>query len=65
MSFATSDLANSPVNGNIASFNPFVGNIGETIRTNILQKQLEDLGEGWTFQGKKNCPLGYSPLGKT
>jgi hypothetical protein len=57
LSFATSKLANSPVNGNIASFNPFAGNIGETVRTNILQKQLEDPGKGWTFQGKKKLPI--------
>jgi len=57
-------VANSPVNENIANSNPFVGNIGETVRTEVLQKWFEDLGEGWTFQGKKNCPLGYSPLGR-
>ncbi len=57
LSFATSELANSPVNGNIASFNPFARNIGETVRTNILQKQLEDPGEGWTFQGKNKLPI--------
>jgi hypothetical protein len=53
LSFATSDLANSPTKGNITSFNPFEGNIGEAVKTNILQKQLEDPREGWTFQGKK------------
>jgi hypothetical protein len=57
LSFATLELANSPVNGNITSFNRVAGNIGETVRTDILQKQLEDPGEGWTFQGKKKLPI--------
>jgi hypothetical protein len=57
LSFTTSNLANSPVNGNIANYNPFARNIGETVRTDILHKQLEDPGEGWTFQGKKKLPI--------
>jgi hypothetical protein len=53
LSFATSELASSPGNGNIASLNPFAGNFGETVIIYLLQRQLENLGEGWTFQGKK------------
>jgi hypothetical protein len=53
LSFATSELASSLGIGNMANFNPFAGNLGETIRTDLLQRQLEDPGEGWTFQGKR------------
>jgi hypothetical protein len=53
----TLELANSPVNGNIASFNPFAGNIREMVRTDILHKQLEDPRKGWTFQGKKKLSI--------
>jgi hypothetical protein len=62
LSFATSELASSPGNGNIASLNPFAGNFGETVRTDLLQRQLEDPGEGWTFQGKRKLPVRiFSP----
>ncbi|CAM6059114.1 unnamed protein product [Sphagnum tenellum] len=57
LSFATSELASSPRNGNIASLNPFAGNFGETVRTDFLQRQLENPGEGWTFQGKRRLPV--------
>jgi len=53
LSFATSKLASSPRNGNIASLNPFERNFGEMVRTDLLQRQLEDPREGWTFQGKR------------
>jgi hypothetical protein len=45
------------VNENIANSNPFAGNIRETVRTEVLQKQFEDPREGWTFQGKKKLPI--------
>jgi hypothetical protein len=62
LSFATSELASSPGNGNIASLNPFAGNFGETVRIDLLQRQLEDPGEGWTFQGKRRFPVKiFSP----
>ncbi|CAK9254738.1 unnamed protein product [Sphagnum jensenii] len=57
LSFATSELASSPGNGNIANLNPFAGNFGEAGRTDLLQRQLEDPGEGWTFQGKRSFPV--------
>ncbi|CAK9263702.1 unnamed protein product [Sphagnum jensenii] len=38
LSFATSELASSSGNGNIASLNPFAGNFGETVRTYLLQR---------------------------
>jgi hypothetical protein len=50
-------LASFPRNGNIASLNPFVENLGETVRIDLLQRRLEDPGEGWTFQGKKRFPV--------
>ncbi len=66
LSFATSDLAYTMENGNKAGVNPFAKDNGEAVRTDFLQKRLEDSREGWTFQGKKkNCPLRYSPLGRT
>ncbi|CAK9255586.1 unnamed protein product [Sphagnum jensenii] len=62
LSFTTSELASSPGNGNIASLNPFAGNFGETVRIDLLQRQLEDPGEGWTFQGKRRFPVKiFSP----
>jgi hypothetical protein len=45
------------VNENIANSNPFIGNIGETVRIEVLQKRFEDPEEGWTFQGKKKLPI--------
>jgi len=57
LSFATSELASSPGTGNMASLNPFAGNYGEASRTGPLQRQLEDPGEGWTFQGKRRLPV--------
>jgi len=57
LSFVTSELASSPGNGNTANLNPFAGNFGETVRTDLLQRQLEDPGEGWTFQGKRRMPV--------
>jgi len=57
LSFATSELASSLGTGNMASLNPFAGNLGEASRTGLLQRQLEDPGEGWTFQGKRRLPV--------
>ncbi len=57
LSFVTSELASSPGIENTASLNPFAGNFGETGRTDFLQRQLEDPGEGWTFQGKRRMPI--------
>jgi hypothetical protein len=57
LSFATSELASFPGNGNIASLNMFAENLGETVRTELLQRRLEDPGEGWTFQGKRRFPV--------
>jgi hypothetical protein len=34
-------------------------------RTDFLQRQLEDLEEGWTFQGKRRMPVRLLSLGKT
>jgi hypothetical protein len=50
LAFATSKLANTPGNGNMANLNPFER---ETIKIDLFQGQLEDPGEGWTFQGKR------------
>ncbi|CAM6022036.1 unnamed protein product [Sphagnum balticum] len=41
--FATLELASTPGNGSLASLNPFEG---KTIRTDLLQGQMEDPGEG-------------------
>jgi len=57
LSFATSELASSPGIGNMANLNPFAGNLGEMIRTDLLHRQLEDPEEGWTFQGKRRLPV--------
>jgi hypothetical protein len=57
LSFATSELASFPRNGNIASLNMFAENLGETVRTELLQRRLEDPGEGWTFQGQRRFPV--------
>jgi hypothetical protein len=51
--FATPELANTPGRGSKEALNPFEGN---TTRTDLLQGQLEDPGEGWTFQGKRRMP---------
>jgi hypothetical protein len=51
--FATPELANTPGSGSKEALNPFEGN---TIRTDLLQGQMEDPGEGWTFQGKRRVP---------
>jgi hypothetical protein len=43
----------------MANLNPFEG---ETIKTDLLQGQLEDPREGWTFQGKRRLPVRiFSP----
>jgi hypothetical protein len=57
LSFATSKLASSPGFGNMANLNPFAGNFGEASRTGLLQSQLEDPGEGWTFQNNRRLPV--------
>ncbi|CAK9861924.1 unnamed protein product [Sphagnum jensenii] len=57
LSFTTSELASSPGNGNTTSLNPFAGNFGGMRKTNFLQRQLKDPGEGWTFQGKRRMPV--------
>jgi hypothetical protein len=57
LSFATLELASSPGIGNMANLNPFAGNLGERIRIDLLHRQLEDPGEGWTFQGKRRLPI--------
>jgi hypothetical protein len=57
LSFVTLELASSPEIGNLASLNPFARNLGEASRSSPLQKQLEDPGEGWTFQGKRRLPV--------
>jgi hypothetical protein len=54
LSFANSGVDNTPRNGNVTNLNPFEG---EEIRTDLLQGQREDLGEGWTFQGKRRLPV--------
>ncbi|CAM6019479.1 unnamed protein product [Sphagnum balticum] len=54
LSFATLELASTPGNGNIANINPFEG---KTIRIDLLHGQMEEPGEGWTFQGKRRLPV--------
>jgi hypothetical protein len=59
LSFANSGVDNTPGNGNVTNLNPFEG---EEIRTDLLQGQREDLGEGWLFQGKRRLPVKlFSP----
>jgi hypothetical protein len=50
LSFATSELANTPGNGNMANLNLFEG---KTIRTDLLQGQLEDPGGGMDLSRQK------------
>ncbi len=59
ISFATSELANPPGSGDLANFNPFAGNSGETSRIEMPHSQPEDSGEGWTFQGKRRLPVRF------
>jgi len=61
LSFTTSELASSSGSGDLANLNPFAGNYGEASRTGLLQSQLEDPGEGWTFQGKRRLPVRLLP----
>ncbi len=51
--FATPELASTPGIGSMETLNPFEGKM---IKRDLLQGQLEDPGEGWTFQGKRRTP---------
>jgi hypothetical protein len=54
LSFSNPGIVNTSGNGNVTNLNPFEG---EEIRTDLLHGQREDLGEGWTFQGKRRLPV--------
>jgi hypothetical protein len=54
LSFANSGVDNVSGNGNAVNLNPFEG---KEVKKDLLHGQPEDLGEEWTFQGKRRLPV--------
>ncbi len=61
LSFVTSETANPPAKDVTACLNPFARDQEGEGGTDAPQRRMEDLGEGWIFQGRKKTPAKMCP----